>query len=138
MTGSKTRWKKGQSGNPKGRAKGSGKIAQLRAMLEPHAEELVQKARDMAMEGDSTALRLCLERLVPAIKIKDEPVSVDGLKGNASLVEQGQSVIDALSTGEISPGEATSVMQSIASQARIIEVDDLEKRVTKLETKNGS
>ena len=84
-----TRWKKGQSGNPNGRSKSSGKIAQLRAMLEPHAEELVQKARDMAMEGDSTALRLCLERLVPAIKIKDEPVSVEGLKGNASLVELG-------------------------------------------------
>jgi hypothetical protein len=137
MSGSKTQWKKGQSGNPIGRAKGSGKIAQLRAMLEPHAEELVQKAKDMAMEGDSTALRLCLERLVPAIKIKDEPVSVEGLKGNASLVEQGQSVIDALSSGEISPGEAASVMQSIASQARIIEVDDLEKRVAELEGRNA-
>jgi hypothetical protein len=137
MPRSKTQWKKGQSGNPKGRANGTGKIAQLRALLEPHAEELVQKARDMAMDGDSTALRLCLERLVPAIKIKDEPVSIEGLKGDASLVEQGQAVIDALSVGEVSPGEAASVMQSIASQARIIEVDDLEKRVSELEKNNG-
>jgi polyhydroxyalkanoate synthesis regulator phasin len=53
------------------------------------------------------------------------------------LVEQGQSVIDALSTGDISPGEAVTVMQSIASQARIIEVDDLEKRVSELEERNA-
>ena len=45
-------------------------------------------------------------------------------------------MIDALSSGEISPGEAASVMQSIASQARIIEVDDLEKRVAELESGN--
>ena len=138
MPKSNTQWKKGQSGNPKGRAKGSGKIAQLRTMLEPYAEELVQKARDMAMEGDSTALRLCLERLVPAIKIKDEPVSVEGLKGDASLVAQGQAVINALSSGQITPIESATMMQSIASQARIIEVDELEKRVTELEANNGN
>jgi hypothetical protein len=135
---SDTQWKKGQSGNPNGRARGSGKIAQLRAMLEPHAEDLVQKARDMAMEGDSTALRLCLERLLPAIKIKDEPVSIESLNGDASLVEQGQAVINALSAGDISPREAATMMQSIASQARIIEVDELERRVTELEAINGN
>ena len=130
------KWKKGQSGNPSGRPRGTGKIAQLRSMLEPHSQDLVNKAKDMALDGDTTALKLCLERLVPPIKIKDEPVTVNGLKGNDTLVRQGQAVINALSTGEITPSEAVTLMQAIANQARIIEIDELERRVTDLESSN--
>jgi len=128
-----TKFKPGVSGNPAGRSKNSGKIAKLRALLDPHAEDLVEKVKSMALEGDTTALRLCLERLVPPIKIKDEPVSVTGLDGNKGLVEQGQAVIDALASSEITPSEAATLMQTVASQARILEVDELERRITALE-----
>ena len=35
-----------------GRKKGSGQAAHYRAMLEPYAEELIQRVVDMAKEGD--------------------------------------------------------------------------------------
>lgn len=129
----KTQFKKGESGNPTGRPKGLGRAAELRQLLNPDAEALVHKAKDLALEGDVTALRLCLERLVPVIKIKDEPVSIEGLNGDQSLSEQGKAVINALSCGEVSPSEAVTVMQAIANQARILEIDDLERRIQQLE-----
>ena len=132
------RFKKGESGNPTGRPKGiKDKRTALRAFLEPHAEALVQKAKNLAMEGDTTALRLCLERLVPPIKIKDEPVEIEGLEGTQSLVEQGQAIINALAKGQLTPSEAATLMQSVATQARIIEVEELDRRLTALESHGG-
>lgn len=136
MSKKDTRFKPGQSGNPNGRPKGASRIAELRQLLDPDAEALVNKAKELALAGDVTALRLCLERLVPVIKIKDEPIRIDGLDGAIGLTEQGQAVINALAAGEISPGEAVTVMQTIANQARILEIDDLEKRVSQLEEKS--
>jgi hypothetical protein len=127
------RYKPGQSGNPSGRPKGSGKSAKLRALLEPHAPELVQKAMELALEGDTTALRLCLERLVPPLKGRDETIKVQGLQGCSSLVEQGQALIDAMAGGVATPREVATMMQAVAAQAKIIEIEELEKRVAMLE-----
>ena len=132
------RFKKGESGNPAGRPKGiQDKRTALRSFLEPHAEELVQKAKDLALEGDTTALRLCLERLVAPIKIKDEPVELEGLEGSQSLVEQGQAIINALAKAQLTPSEAATLMQSVATQARIIEVEELDRRLSVLEATHG-
>jgi Family of unknown function (DUF5681) len=71
-------FRKGQSGNPAGRPKGiQDKRVNLRKLLEPHAEALVEKAVALALEGDTTALRLCLERLVPAYRAQEMPADED-------------------------------------------------------------
>jgi len=65
------------------------------------------------------------------------PVAIDSLTG--SLVEQGQAVLAALTEGRVTPDEAASLMQAVAAQAKIIEVDDLVRRVKALEeTKNAA
>lgn len=129
-------YRKGQSGNPKGRPKGiQDKRTALRALLEPHAEKLIKKAVDKALKGDMTAMRLCLERLVPPIKARDAPVAMGRLEG--SLVDQGRSVLAAVTAGSVSPDEASALMQAIAAQVRIVEVDALERRVAALEEKKN-
>ena len=78
MAKEKTQFKPGQSGNPKGRPPGrKGKNTAIRELLDPHKKDLVEKAVDLAMAGDTTALRLCLERLYPPIKATDDPVHGD-------------------------------------------------------------
>jgi len=60
------RFAKGNPGRPKGaRHKASQAIEQL---LEGEAKALTRKAIDLALDGDTTALRLCLERIAPARK----------------------------------------------------------------------
>ncbi len=122
----------GQSGNPEGRPPGiRDKRTAMRELLVPHAEDLVAKAVEMALAGDATALRLCLDRLIPPARAKDDPVSVPGLSG--SLADSGRIVIEALAAEKLAPDEAATILQAIATQARIVEVDDIEKRVAALE-----
>jgi hypothetical protein len=125
-------FKKGVSGNPKGKPKGcKDKRTELRAMLEPHAGALIKKAVDLALAGDTTALRICMDRLVAPMKAKDGAVEIGESAG--SLTEQGKTVLSALVSGRISPEDATTVMQALSAQARIIEVDQLEQRIAALE-----
>ena len=59
-------FERGKSGNPKGRPKGSRNQATLLAeqLLDGEAEALVRKLINSALEGDTGALRMCLDRLV--------------------------------------------------------------------------
>jgi len=129
-------WEQGQSGNPAGRPPGiKDKRTAMRQLLEPHAEELVAKVVEMAKAGDSTALRICIDRLIPPAKAREEPVSLP--LGDGSLAEKGQAVLSALGEGAIAPDVATAILQGIAAQARIVEVDEIEKRLAALEAKHA-
>ena len=68
-------FKPGQSGNPAGKKPGTRNRATraLEELLEGQGEALTQKAIDMALAGDTVALKLCLERIYPAHK--DRPVT---------------------------------------------------------------
>src|SRR5690349_24907281 len=95
-------WEQGQSGNPAGRPRGiKDKRTALRALLEPHADELVANVVEMAKAGDTTALRICIDRLIPPAKAREEPVTLP--LSNGSLAEKGQAVLTALGEGAIAP-----------------------------------
>ena len=129
-------WEQGQSGNPAGRPPGvKDKRTAMRELLEPHATELVAKAVEMAKNGDAAALRICIDRLIPPAKAREEPVTLP--LTNGTLAEKGQAVLTALGEGSIAPDVATAILQGIAAQARIVEVDEIEKRVAALEAKYG-
>ena len=66
-------------------------------------------------------------RLVPP----GMPVRIEGLQGG--LATQGAAVVKAMAAGEITPEQASTIMTAIAAQARVIEVDELERRVKSLE-----
>lgn len=121
------KFQKGQSGNPKGRTPGSG----LRQLLVPHAPALIAKAVELALGGNETALRICIDRILPTLKSEMLPVTLEGIDG--TLAEQGAGIVRAMAKGEITPDETATLLQALASQARIIEVDELQKRLTALE-----
>ena len=125
-------FEKGQSGNPEGRPKGiRDKRTAMRDLLIPHASDLVAKAVEMALAGDAAALRICIDRLIPAAKSMDDPVILPEI--GDSLADNSRIVVKALAAGELTPEQASTVLQALASQVRIIEASEIEKRIAALE-----
>jgi hypothetical protein len=69
----------------------------------------------------------------PRLANVDSTISIGPLSGD--LAAQGRAVLAALSSGRITPSQAATVMQTISAQARIVEVDELERRIAALERK---
>ncbi len=130
-------FKPGQSGNPNGRPKGAlNKASQaIRALMEGEAEGLGRVAIHKALEGDMTALRLCLERIVPARK--DAPIQFElPVMSNASeAAVAAQAVLKAVSEGEVTPLEGAAVMGLLEQYRRTLEASEFEKRLEVLEAK---
>ena len=65
-------FKKGQSGNPAGRPPVlRERQKKVKELLHDRAPEIVAKAVDMAIEGDTVALRICMDRLIGPVKSED-------------------------------------------------------------------
>ena len=102
---------KGRSGNPAGRRIGSRNRATLAAaaLLEGEAEALTRKAAELALGGDPTALRLCLERILPPCRERRVRFALPPIEGTGDISAAMQAVMSALAAGVITPGEAATV-----------------------------
>ncbi len=128
-------FKKGKSGNPAGRSRGSRNKATLaiEALLDGEAEGLTRKAVELAMGGDTTALRLCLDRLCPPRKDRPVYFNLPPMKAPADAVAAMSALLAAVATGEVTPGEAQIIAAVIEAQRRVIECEDHERRLRALE-----
>ena len=132
-------FKAGQSGNPRGRPKGTGNTAltALRKPLNDNAEKLIQVAVDMALEGNETMLKACLDKLLPSIKSTDRQVQLPGLNKQKSLLGKAEFVIRCVAEGKVTPVEGNQLLSGLSTTTRIFESDELLKRLESLEEKAG-
>jgi hypothetical protein len=122
---------KGNPGKPKGaRNKVTRAIEEL---LEGQHQELTQTAIDKALEGDMTALRLCLERLAPARKDAPIVIELPPIKTAEDVQEASSRVLQAVGAGDITPDEAGRVMALLTAHRAIVETGELERRIAALE-----
>ena len=128
-------WKKGQSGNPKGRKPGTGELAKVRAAIAARVPELLAKLMSLALAGDTSAARLLLERAVAPLKAAEQPQAVN-LAGD-SLTDQGRAVLASVARGELAPGQGAALLGAIGRLARVSEIDELAARVAALEERNA-
>lgn len=128
-------FKPGQSGNPKGKPKGTRHKATLAALelLDGEAEALSRKAVELALEGDTTALRLCLERIAPPRK--DAPVSFElpEMQTANDALAAINAIVQAVANGELTPGEASGLAGLVEAFRKTAEFEDLERRIARLE-----
>lgn len=129
------RFKPGQSGNPKGRPKGARHRSTMAALalLEGESEALTRKAVEMALNGDMAAIRLCLERLVPARKEMPVMVNLPKLEKAEDIITFTARLIALVGSGDLCPGEAAALSGLADRFAKALELTDLEARLRKLE-----
>jgi hypothetical protein len=131
-----TRGKPFEPGNP-GKPKGARSRATIaaEALLSGEAEGLTRKVIELGLSGDTVALRLCMERLVPPRK--DSPITIElpPITTARDVVTASAAVLSAVGSGEISPDEAGRVMALLTAHKNIVETGDLERRIAALEVK---
>ena len=131
-----TKFKKGQSGNPKGRTTGSGVSGQIRKAITDKVPELLQVVIDKALnEGDTQAAMLLLNKVVPNLKASSEPIQFK-LNAKSGLAETGETIVQSIASGAVALDSGTALLSGLASLAKLQEVDDLVKRITALENKS--
>jgi len=126
-------FEKGRSGNPGGRRLGSRNKTTLAAatLLAGEAEALTRKAVEMALAGDPTAMRLCMERVLPPCRERTIKFSLPPIEGALTGESNGPSAHDvsramdavtsSLARGEITPGEAETIAGVVETFVRAIE-----------------
>ena len=125
------RWQPGRSGNPAGRKPGTGSVQQLRAQIELLIPEIIQVLAMKAREGDIGAARLLVERVVPALKPLETPQALQIAEGDLST--QAKSVVALAASGDVSIGQASQLVTALGTVAKLIEVDELVRRIEFLE-----
>lgn len=94
---------------------------------------MTAKAGEKALEGDGAALKLCLERLCPPRKERAVRLTLPRVESAQDLGEAMQRVLNAASRGELTPGEAQTMINLLEARRKVIETIDLEQRLARLE-----
>jgi hypothetical protein len=127
----KARFQRGNSGRPKA-ARHKATLAAL-APLDGEAEALTRKAIELALEGDVTALRLTLERIVPPRRGVPIAFSLPSKSSAADASNAMTALLESTARGDLTPGEAAAVAALVEQYRKTLELTELEARVAALE-----
>jgi hypothetical protein len=131
-----------QAGNKfgRGRPRGSRNKASLaaQALLEGHSEAIVKKCMYMALSGDSVAMRLCIERLLPTCK--ELPVRVAPLRARTAgeLAQTVEGLLKGVFAGQLAPASAQTIANLLEIRRRTLETVEYEARLMALEAKHAA
>jgi hypothetical protein len=138
--GLKPPWRPGQSGNPRGRAQGSRHrvSAAVQNLLEGEGEAHTRKCIELAMAGDITALRLCLDRILPPRRDRHVPFRLPRLEKASDSLEAVRVLADGVADAEITPAEASELQKLVDGFNRALELAEIEQRLSVVEKKMGT
>jgi hypothetical protein len=131
-----------QPGNKsgRGRPRGSRNKATLaaQALLDSHSEPLMKKCLQMALMGDTTAMRLCMERVLPARR--EMPVSAARMRGRTAgdIAAASDALLRQVCSGQLTPGEAQTLSNILEGRRRVIETEELEARLRAVEAQHAA
>ena len=110
-------YKRGESGNLKGRPKGViDRRAPWRKLIEDNAEEIINQLVARAIEGDFEAQKFCVERLIA--KPRDNPMLFELPANMQDAVKVVDEVLESASTGEITLQEAKHIADIVDVRTR--------------------
>ena len=129
-------WKPGMpSPNPGGRPRGiPQQKAEVQKRMLDQAGAVIDVMLQKALEGDSGAAAIVLNRILPTLRPQSEKVQFI-LNADQSISKQCEQVLSAVSAGEIAPDVGQRIIAAIQALANVRAVEDLEQRIIQLEAK---
>jgi len=128
-------FQRGQSGNPSGRPRGALNRATVLAqeLLAARVERIAGKLIELAEGGDMRAIRVCMDRLMPAIKHQPIAVELPPIENAADSVEAVASIAAAVAAGELTATEAAELAKVVDVYVRALDGKGFDERLSKLE-----
>ncbi|MFH1885207.1 MAG: hypothetical protein ABIM40_00800 [Pseudomonadota bacterium] len=102
-------------------------------LLDGEAEALTRKAVDMALEGDRTALKLCMDRIIPPRKDRPLEMALPSIEGAGDLLKFSAAILEAVGRGEITPSEGATLAGIVGNHAKAMELHEIEQRLADIE-----
>lgn len=125
-------WKKGQSGNPLGRPKFCN---EARDLARKHAAEAIATLVEVMQAGESHAVRISAANSLLdrgyGRPVQGVTVMLEEIGG--TLSDKGRVIADGMLSGRITPAEASQLLAGLASLLKIVEADELIRRIERLE-----
>jgi len=120
----------------RGRPKGSrNKTNPGQDLLDEYAPHLMRKCIAEAMQGNPSAMRLCIERISPARRGPAVTMALPAIKTAADVDKAGEKVTQAIRRGKITPTDGEIVMNILEGRLRVIEKVHLESRLEEMEAR---
>ena len=128
-------FKKGQSGNPKGKPKGclSKATRAMKLLLDGEMENLTRACIEKAMDGDMTAMRLCLERIAPPVKELPVEFKLPSVSTAEKLSKATAKILREVAAGNLTVTQGEGISRLLSHHQKALEIADLEARIKALE-----
>ena len=130
--------KKGESGNPAGRTKGSRNKATMLVMklMEDDAAAITKTVIDAAKAGDLAAAKLVIDRLAPPAKERPVFVALPATDTAEGIAQAQDAILQAVAAGDLLPGEAATLAGIVEGRRKALETEELERRIAALEVQH--
>ncbi|MBV8755326.1 MAG: hypothetical protein JO328_20940 [Hyphomicrobiales bacterium] len=111
----------GQSGTPAARAVASRNKPMLaaEAALFEHAQELVENLVTRAKNGEPAAMRLAMDRILPAGRGRPLPIELPPVRSSDDAQAAVGTIMDALKQGALSAREAVDLIKVVTALTRL-------------------
>lgn len=126
------RFAKGNPGGP-GRSRARERIAALDQRVAEAGEDLIDAALKVAKDGNVRALEMLLDRIWPARRGRPVEIDAPEIRSTPDLVPATAAVTNAVLNGDVTPREGAAAARVIEAHGSMIELVDLERRMTALE-----
>ena len=125
----------GQSGNPAGRAVGSRnkKTLAMEEAFFARADALVQNLVERAMAGEPAAMRLCMERVLPAGRGRPLPIDLPTVRSADDAQAAAAVITGALKEGAVSAREAVELLRVVEGLTRLAGAVDIVRKIARTE-----
>jgi len=114
-------FKKGKSGNPRGRPRGRFRAGTraAAALLDARGPALAEKAIELALGGDAVAVRFCLGRLLGVRRGQPIELGMKPVAAPADLSRAVAAITGAVAQGRVTPDEAHALSQMLDGLPRV-------------------
>ncbi len=134
-TGNRTSFRRGVSGNPKGRPQGSRHHVSIaiETLLNGEAAALTRKAVELALGGDTVALKICLDRLAPVPRDRHVSFPMPDVGNAQQAAAASAQILMAVGGGQLRPSEGEALCKMLEAYCKTLGTKEFEQRLQRLE-----